>query len=248
MKTGVAWWCDPALQHLIPHTTGLRDPRLSCNVPAEKIADGAGNLLFRNASSKDGTVQALYDIDGKPLKQLNPGDKAYDENGKAVLSRSNPGEIVGPAHDVTYEAVAADTLFSFGAIARIQATRASEKAAAADADDQADSAANVAADTYLRTQAADALVRRSKLVTTITASLFNFLKVDVQLNPEQRDSLEILYQNATDFSEALRYTSEGFMNQINHRQGSPRRWSSKRVRPDLVVFTLSLPRRMTKGS
>jgi hypothetical protein len=99
-----------------------------------------------------------------------------------------------------------------------------------------------------RAQAADALVRRSKLITTITASLFNFLKVDVRLNPEQRDSLEILYQNATGFSEALRYTSEGFMNQINHRQGSPRLWTSKRVRPDLVVFTLSLPRRMTKGS
>jgi hypothetical protein len=99
-----------------------------------------------------------------------------------------------------------------------------------------------------RAQAADNLIRQTKLITTISGSFFNFLTTDVRLNPEQRDSLEILYRNATGFSEALRYTTEGFMNQINKRQGSEKRWSSSRVRPDLVVFTLPLPRRMTAGS
>jgi len=98
-----------------------------------------------------------------------------------------------------------------------------------------------------RAQAADNLIRRTKLITTITGSLFNFLTTDVRLNPDQRDALEIVYSNATGFSEALRYTTEGFMNQLNKRQGSDKRWSSSRVRPDLVVFTLRLPRRMTDG-
>src|SRR6516165_3540282 len=99
-----------------------------------------------------------------------------------------------------------------------------------------------------RAQAADNLLRRTKLITTITGSLFNFLTTDVRLNPDQGDSLEILYGDATGFSEALRYTTEGFMNQINKRQGSGKRWSSSRVRADLVVFTLRLPRRLTEGS
>jgi len=98
-----------------------------------------------------------------------------------------------------------------------------------------------------RAQAADNLIRRTKLITTITGSLFNFLTTDVRLNPDQRDALEIVYSNATGFSEALRYTTEGFMDQLNKRQGSDKRWSSSRVRPDLVVFTLRLPRRMTDG-
>ena len=34
------------------------------------------------------------------------------------------------------------------------------------------------------------------------------------------------------------------MNQINKHQKSFARWSSKRVRPDLVVFTLPLPKRL----
>jgi len=99
-----------------------------------------------------------------------------------------------------------------------------------------------------RANATDNLIRRTKLITTITGSLFNFLTTEVRLNPEQRDSLEILYNNASGYSEALRYTTEGFMNQINKRQGSSRRWSSSRVRPDLVLFTLRLPRRMTEGT
>jgi hypothetical protein len=99
-----------------------------------------------------------------------------------------------------------------------------------------------------RVRAADNLIRRTKLITTITGSLFNFLTAEVRLNPEQRDSLEILYSNATGFSEALRYTTEGFMNQINKRQGSSKRWSSHRARPDLVVFSLPLPRRLTETS
>jgi|HubBroStandDraft_6_1064221.scaffolds.fasta_scaffold50095_2 outer membrane protein len=98
-----------------------------------------------------GTPQSERTYNTAPLFGFN-----FELNGKNLFPPT--GVIVGPAHDITYEAVAADTLFSFGAIARIRATQASEKAAEADASDQADSAANVAADTYLRTQAAEAIV------------------------------------------------------------------------------------------
>jgi hypothetical protein len=49
----------------------------------------------------------------------------------------------------------------------------------------------------------------------------------VRLDPE-RGALEIVYSSAALFSEALRHSTEGFMNQINHRQGSAHRWSSRR--------------------
>jgi hypothetical protein len=94
-----------------------------------------------------------------------------------------------------------------------------------------------------RVRARDALIRQSKLITTITGTLYNFLEFEVRLD-DKGEELQIHYGNAAVFSEALRYTTEGFMNQINKRQKSSAQWASKRVRPDLVVFTLRLPQRL----
>ena len=99
-----------------------------------------------------------------------------------------------------------------------------------------------------RTETADALLRQAKLITTITGTLYSFLQFEVRLANEGRRQLEIRYGNAALFSEALRYTTEGFMNQINRRQGSSRRWSSERLRPDLVAFRMALPQRFGAGS
>jgi len=96
-----------------------------------------------------------------------------------------------------------------------------------------------------RVHARDALIRQAKLITTITGTLYSFLEFRVQLNAQE---LQIDYGNAAAFSEALRYTTEGFMNQINKRQKSSARWSSKRARPDLVIFTLRLPQRLLAES
>jgi hypothetical protein len=87
------------------------------------------------------------------------------------------------------------------------------------------------------------LKRQSTLITTITGTFYNFLRFEVRINRERGDTLEIIYANAALFSEALRYSSEGFMNQINRRQGSKVTWSSRREKPDVVVFTLPLPSR-----
>ena len=95
-----------------------------------------------------------------------------------------------------------------------------------------------------RVGSAAELKRQSKLITTITGSLYNFLRFEVRLGEERGDALEIVFSNAALFSEALRHSTEGFMNQINQRQGSAHRWSSRRDQADVVVFTLPLPRRL----
>jgi hypothetical protein len=97
-----------------------------------------------------------------------------------------------------------------------------------------------------RAQSRESLLRQARLITTITGTLYNFLEFEVHLDASS-DRLEIAYGNAAAFSEVLRYTTEGFMNQINERQGSSRRWSSERARPDRVVFRLPLPARLAEG-
>jgi hypothetical protein len=97
-----------------------------------------------------------------------------------------------------------------------------------------------------RVQSTAQLTRQAKLITTITGSLYSFLRFDVRMAADG-ETLEIEYGNATSFSEALRYSTEGFMNQINVRQGSQHRWTSARTAPDTIVFTLPVPRRLLAG-
>jgi len=90
----------------------------------------------------------------------------------------------------------------------------------------------------------EALVRQTKLITTVTAMLYNFLEVSVGIAPERPDELSIVYANAAEFTEPLRFTTEGFMDAINEAQGSSRRWTSERTAPDRVVFRLAIPTRL----
>jgi len=85
------------------------------------------------------------------------------------------------------------------------------------------------------------LERQSKLITTITGTLYSFLTSTVEVHPL---ALEIAYGNATHFTDALMHTTVGFMNQINIRQGSKRRWSARRPARDRVVFSMELPARL----
>jgi hypothetical protein len=95
-----------------------------------------------------------------------------------------------------------------------------------------------------RVATAKDLKRQSKLITSINGSLYNFLSFEVRIGGERGDLLEIIYSNAAHFSEALRHSTEGFMNQINQRQGSSHRWMSRRERADIIVFSLPLPSRL----
>jgi hypothetical protein len=98
-----------------------------------------------------------------------------------------------------------------------------------------------------RVQTRADLVRQAKRITAITATLYNFLDFEVRVDERAR-CLEIHYRKAAPFAEILRYTTEGFMNQINRRQKSERRWSSERLSPDAVVFRLPLPSRLAGES
>jgi hypothetical protein len=95
-----------------------------------------------------------------------------------------------------------------------------------------------------RAESRDALVRRSKLITTVTSMLYDFLEVSVGIDPARPNELQIVYANAAEFTEPLRYTTEGFMNAINEVQGSSRRWTSERTAPDRILFRLGIPERL----
>jgi hypothetical protein len=95
-----------------------------------------------------------------------------------------------------------------------------------------------------RAESREKLVRQAKLITTITSTLYDFLAVTVGIDPARPCDLEIVYANAAEFTEPLRYTTEGFMNAINEAQGSSRRWTSERAAPDRVVFRLPIPARL----
>jgi len=96
-----------------------------------------------------------------------------------------------------------------------------------------------------KAQTREALLRQSKLITTVTGTLYSYLQTSVRF-AEDGAQLEIVYANAALFSEPLRLSTEGFMNRINERQGSARRWTSERTRPDEIVFRMKLPARLAR--
>jgi hypothetical protein len=94
-----------------------------------------------------------------------------------------------------------------------------------------------------RAKSQDELLRQAKLITTVTGALYSFLTTSVRISRDG-SQLEIVYANAALFREALRFSTEGFMNRVNERQGSARRWSSERARPDEIVYSMPLPSRL----
>ena len=97
-----------------------------------------------------------------------------------------------------------------------------------------------------KAESSSALLLQARLITTITAAFYSFLVVNVSIDSMRPDVLEIVYSNASAFPEALRYATEGFMNQINQRQGSTRPWTSERATTDRIVFQMALPERLTR--
>lgn len=97
-----------------------------------------------------------------------------------------------------------------------------------------------------KVETSGALVLQARLVTTVTSAFYSFLETRVAIDPARPDRLEIVYTNAAEFPEPLRYATEGFMNRINERQGSSRRWQSERTAPDRIVFWMELPERLVR--
>lgn len=97
-----------------------------------------------------------------------------------------------------------------------------------------------------RVQTREQMLRQSRLITSITHSLYNFLEIEVRMAGPRQDELQITYANAAAFSEALRYSTEGFMNEINKRQKSSRVWISERAAPDRILFRMPVPSHLTE--
>ena len=89
------------------------------------------------------------------------------------------------------------------------------------------------------------LIRHARLIATVTGTFYNFLRVDVEL---EADGLCIYYRNANAFGDPLVHTTVGFMNQVNVRQGSARRWTASRSRREEVRFLMPVPKRLTENA
>jgi hypothetical protein len=140
------------------------------------------------------------------------------------------GELVDYEWDVTG---------SDPAYAREAGARSADRMFDAGLYQQLDYAGRVA-----RPKSREELVRQAKLITTVTGALYSFMTTAVRIS-QAGDQLEIVYENAGEFREPLRFSTEGYMNRVNERQGSSRRWTSERTRPDEIVFRMPLPGRLT---
>lgn len=93
-----------------------------------------------------------------------------------------------------------------------------------------------------RPKSAAEVVSQVRLTSSITQSYFNFMEVTVGFDPDRSNVLQITYSDTSAFPESLRYSTEGFMTQLNQVRGSSRAWTSER-RGDRIVFSLELRER-----
>lgn len=86
----------------------------------------------------------------------------------------------------------------------------------------------------------EAFGRDLRLLTTLSASMFNFSKWAARTDPDHARRYLIEVSEAQDYPEVLCWTSDGFVNQmaIQHRQGGDL-WSWERVRADRIVFRMT---------
>ncbi|HWZ57933.1 MAG TPA: TolC family protein [Gemmatimonadaceae bacterium] len=166
----------------VPHTLTLgQAARLAAQNSAHAL-EAMARARQAHARSGQSRAQFLPNIDAlltpasartyniAPQLGINfsiPGQKAFfDPN----------GQVIGPVNDITYGARASDTLFSLGAISRFRATKAAEAASYADASQQADSAASAAANAYLQTQHATALLSARIADSVLATDLLQIAK------------------------------------------------------------------------
>jgi hypothetical protein len=85
-----------------------------------------------------------------------------------------------------------------------------------------------------------ALGRDLKLLSTISASIFNFTRWNPVVDPEHRDRYRIEVSDARAFPDVAGFTSEGFMNRSHRRAaGEPGLWRFERRSAELVLFRMT---------
>jgi hypothetical protein len=81
--------------------------------------------------------------------------------------------------------------------------------------------------------------RDLRLLTTLSASLLNFSRWEVEPDSEWPDRYKIKILEATDYPEVLVWQTDGLINRMAIQHGKPNLWCWERVRPDLIVFRMT---------
>ncbi|HVP31584.1 MAG TPA: hypothetical protein VMW35_20740 [Myxococcota bacterium] len=77
-----------------------------------------------------------------------------------------------------------------------------------------------------------------KLLSSISAAIFNFTKWTTKVDPDQSRRYRIEISEALDFPDPLALTLEGFVNRMARQHGDPDLWRIERARPDLFVLKM----------
>lgn len=83
--------------------------------------------------------------------------------------------------------------------------------------------------------------RDLRKLSTLSASIFNFSRWSVAVDPEHDDRYRIDVAEARDFPDSLAWRTEGFINEMASRHGTPDLWCWRRAAPDLLHFEMVRP-------
>jgi hypothetical protein len=77
-----------------------------------------------------------------------------------------------------------------------------------------------------------------RLLTSLTSSVLNFVRVEVKVDPERDDRYLIEYSDAAALPEVFCWTNQGFINRMAAQHGEPDLWRWERPAPDRVVYRM----------
>jgi len=80
--------------------------------------------------------------------------------------------------------------------------------------------------------------RDLRLLTTLSGSIYNFMRWEAQIDPEIRNRYKIQVTEATAFPDDMGWAAEGFINRMAKQHGDPDLWRWQRTAPDLMVFRM----------
>lgn len=83
-------------------------------------------------------------------------------------------------------------------------------------------------------------VRRGRRIGSLVQTFWNFVEPIVEMDPDEPGTLCMRFEDAAEFPEANRFTTEGFLDHMLERGGGRAGCSSERPTPDVVIFRMPL--------
>jgi outer membrane protein len=172
-------------QDTTTHTLTMGDAaRLAARQSAVAL-EARAEAQQTSARSRQGASQFFPRVSGAALETERTVNSASllrfpsspGPAGAAFNALLPPGGIVlPPIKSVDFRGYVSDTLFSFGAIRRYQAAKATERSAYTEAENAAQQAAGTAAATYLSTQRAEAVLTARLADSALAADLLDIAR------------------------------------------------------------------------